>query len=105
VVELDRRGNVRVSFPTACRRAAGCSYIPAILNWVYLLKGGAPDVWRKFGVLRLWRKPQGLILGERCGITQNIGPAARKGVMRLKEHRLCMGGRESPPGQIASRDV
>jgi hypothetical protein len=54
-------------------------------------------VWRKFGVLRSWRKPQGLILGERCGITQNIGPAARKGVTRLKEHRLRMGYGKARP--------
>lgn len=47
-------------------------------NGVYLLKGGGPDVWRKFGVPRCWRKPQGLIDGKRCGTTENIGPAAQK---------------------------
>ena len=47
-------------------------------NGVYLLKGGGPDVWRKFCVPRCWRKPQGIIYGKRCGTTQNIGPAARK---------------------------
>jgi hypothetical protein len=51
---------------------------PANPNGVYLLKGGGPDVWRRFGVPRLWRKPQGLIMGKRCGATQNIGPAAHK---------------------------
>jgi hypothetical protein len=45
-------------------------------NGVYLLKGGGPDVWKKFGVPSCWRKPQGLIHGKRCGATQNIGPAA-----------------------------
>jgi hypothetical protein len=47
-------------------------------NGVYLLKGGGPDVWRKFGVPHSWRKPQGLIFGKRCGVTENIGTAARK---------------------------
>jgi hypothetical protein len=50
---------------------------PANPNGVYLLKGGGPDVWLKFGVPKLWRKPQGLIQGKRCGVTENIGPAAR----------------------------
>jgi hypothetical protein len=50
---------------------------PSNPNGVYLLKGGGPDVWRRFAVPRLWRKPQGLIFGKRCGVTENIGPAAR----------------------------
>jgi hypothetical protein len=49
---------------------------PSNPNGVYLLKGGGPDVWRRFAVPRLWRKPQGLILGKRCGVTENIGPGA-----------------------------
>ena len=51
---------------------------PRYPNAVYLLKGGGPDVWCKFGVPRCWRKPQGLTHGKRCGTTQNIGPRARK---------------------------
>jgi hypothetical protein len=51
---------------------------PSNPNGVYLLKGGGPDVWRRFAVPRLWRKPQGLIFGKRCGVTENIGAAARK---------------------------
>jgi len=51
---------------------------PANPNGVYLIKGGAPDVWRKFGVPAMWRGPQGVIIGKRCGTTENIGPAARK---------------------------
>ena len=47
-------------------------------NGVYLLKGGGPDVWQAFGVPMSWRKPQGLIVGKRCGSTENIGPAARE---------------------------
>ena len=43
-------------------------------NGVYLLKGGGPDVWRRFGVPHVWRKPQGLISGKRCGTTQNVSP-------------------------------
>jgi hypothetical protein len=50
---------------------------PRNSNGVYLLKGGGPDVWGKFGVPHCWRGPQGLIFGKRCGTTQNIGPAAR----------------------------
>ncbi len=47
-------------------------------NGVYLLKGGGPDVWLKFGVPRCWRKPQGIIHGKRCGVTENIGHAAQE---------------------------
>jgi hypothetical protein len=50
---------------------------PANPNGVYLIKGGGPDVWRKFEVPCLWRKPQGVIFGKRCGTTENIGPTAR----------------------------
>jgi hypothetical protein len=46
-------------------------------NGVYLLKGGGPDVWKKFGVPIRWRKPQGILNGKRCGVTENLGPAAR----------------------------
>lgn len=51
---------------------------PASPNGIYLLKGGGPDVWSRFGVLHRWRKPQGFIHGKRCGTTQNIGPTARR---------------------------
>ena len=50
---------------------------PTTPNGLYLIKGGGPDVWRKFSVPRCWRKPQGNILGKRCGTTENIGSAAR----------------------------
>jgi hypothetical protein len=46
-------------------------------NGVYLLKGGGPDVWQRFAVPPLWRKPQGIIQGKRCGVTENIGVAAQ----------------------------
>jgi hypothetical protein len=46
-------------------------------NGLYLLKGGGRDVWNAFGLPRRWRKRQGLIVGKRCGTTENIGPAAR----------------------------
>jgi hypothetical protein len=46
-------------------------------NGIYLLKGGGPDVWRRFSVPRRWRKPQGFIHGKRCGTTENIGRARR----------------------------
>jgi hypothetical protein len=47
-------------------------------NGLYFLKGGGRDVWRRFGVPHSWRKPQGLIFGKRCGMTQNVGPAAQE---------------------------
>jgi hypothetical protein len=58
---------------------------PANPNGVYLVKGGGPDVWRRFGVPRCWRKPQGFIHGKRCGVTENIGAAARKRWRELRE--------------------
>jgi hypothetical protein len=45
---------------------------------IYLLKGGCPGVWRRFGVPAMWRASQGVIIGKRCGTTENIGSAARK---------------------------
>lgn len=59
---------------------------PRNANGVYLLKGGGPDVWRKFGVPSCWRKPQGIIHAKRCGTTENLGPAARK--IRRNQDRL-----------------
>jgi hypothetical protein len=42
-----------------------------------------------FGVPKTWRKGQGLIVGKRCGTTENIGPAARQrrrnGLNQIKE--------------------
>ncbi|MGA8689862.1 MAG: hypothetical protein WB662_08150 [Methyloceanibacter sp.] len=44
---------------------------------MYLIKGGGPKVWKLFPRIRKkWRKPQGVIFGKRCGVTQNLGPAA-----------------------------
>lgn len=44
---------------------------------VYLIKGGGPKVWEKFGVRKQHRRLQGFICGKRCGTTANIGHAAR----------------------------
>jgi hypothetical protein len=45
---------------------------------LYLLKGGGKQVWKLFPrIKREWRKPQGVIFGKRCGVTQSLGPAAR----------------------------
>ncbi|WP_159080026.1 hypothetical protein [Methyloceanibacter sp. wino2] len=44
----------------------------------YLIKGGGPDVWERFGVRREHRRLQGLIQGKRCGTTENIGRLARE---------------------------
>ena len=46
---------------------------------LYLLKGGGKPVWKLFPRIKKdWRKPQGIIFGKRCGVTQDIGPAARE---------------------------
>jgi hypothetical protein len=68
------------SFDNCCRtrEIPWNSARPRSENGVYLLKGGGLDVWRKFGVPRCWRKPQGIIHGKRCGTTENIGSAARR---------------------------
>ena len=52
---------------------------PANPDGKYLLKGGTPAVWEKFRLPYKWRSRlgEGLIEGKRCGVTQNIGPAAR----------------------------
>jgi hypothetical protein len=46
----------------------------------YFLKGGTLAVWEAFGLPHKWRSKlgEGLIAGKRCGVTQNIGPAARR---------------------------
>jgi hypothetical protein len=45
----------------------------------YLLKGGTSAVWETFGLPGKWRSKlgEGVIEGKRCGVTQNIGFAAR----------------------------
>jgi hypothetical protein len=43
----------------------------------YLIKGGGPQVWRKFRLRKEHRRLQGFIHGKRCGVTENIGPSAR----------------------------
>jgi hypothetical protein len=51
---------------------------PSNPNGIYLLKGGGRDIWRKYAVPSIWREPQGFIVGKRCGVTENLGPKARK---------------------------
>ena len=56
---------------------------------LYLLKGGGPKVWKLFSRIRKeWRTPQGVIHGKRCGVTQNLGRAARNRVLINREERL-----------------
>jgi hypothetical protein len=43
----------------------------------YLIKGGGPKVWKKFRLRKEHRRLQGVIHGKRCGVTENIGSAAR----------------------------
>jgi hypothetical protein len=49
----------------------------------YLIKGGGPDVWERFRVRKEDRRSQGIIHGKRCGVTENLGSAARA---RLKHN-------------------
>jgi hypothetical protein len=42
-----------------------------------LIKGGGPNVWKRFNLRKEHRRLQGLICGKRCGTTENIGKAAR----------------------------
>jgi hypothetical protein len=44
----------------------------------YLIKGGGPKVWKRFRVRKKDRRLLGIIHGKRCGVTENIGAAARK---------------------------
>jgi hypothetical protein len=44
----------------------------------YLIKGGGHPVWKHFRLRKEHRRLQGLIHGKRCGVTENIGPAARR---------------------------
>jgi hypothetical protein len=45
---------------------------------LYLIKGGGPKVWKLFPhVRKKWRTAQGVIHGKRCGVSQNLGQAAR----------------------------
>ena len=44
----------------------------------YLVKGGGSKVWKRFRLRKEHRRLQGLIRGKRCGVTENIGLAARK---------------------------
>jgi hypothetical protein len=61
---------------------------PAKPNGIYLLKGGGPDVWRKYAVPSVWREPQGVIVGKRCGVTENLGPTARKRLIEPRQTSL-----------------
>ena len=74
---------------------------PSNANGVYLVKVGGPEVWRKFGVPSCWRKRQGFICGKRCGVTENIGPAARNsaGVEKARVSGLhCVPPFQNVPG-------
>jgi hypothetical protein len=44
---------------------------------LYLLKGGGPEVWRRFRIKKKFRERQGIIHGKRCGTSQSLGPTAR----------------------------
>ena len=43
----------------------------------YLIKGGGSKVWKCFHFRKEHRRLQGFIHGKRCGVTENIGVAAR----------------------------
>ncbi len=48
----------------------------------YLIKGGGQNVWKPFRLRKEHRRLQGIIFGKRCGVTQNIGRAARRRVLQ-----------------------
>ena len=51
----------------------------------YLIKGGGPKIWKRFGLRKEHRRLQGIIHGKRSGVTENIGEAAR-GRRESSEH-------------------
>jgi hypothetical protein len=52
---------------------------PANPDGKYLTKGGTRAIWDEFKLPGKWQRKLGesLIEGKRCGVTQNVGPAAR----------------------------
>ena len=70
---------------------------------LYLIKGGGPNVWKLFPRIRkAWRTGQGVIHGKRCGISQNLGPAARLTGRdcHSKNKGLINSGCGRPPGAV-----
>jgi hypothetical protein len=63
---------------------------PADPDGKYVLKGGTPEVWEAFGLPDRWRSRlgEGVIEGKRCGVTQNIGPAARNRRLRRQHEEV-----------------
>ena len=57
----------------------------------YLIKGGGPKIWNRFGIRKKHRRLQGLIFGKRCGTTENIGPAARSAKRSQQHHQISRG--------------
>ena len=59
----------------------------------YLIKGGGRKIWKRFQLRKEHRRLQGTIHGKRCGVTQNIGPAARRlAMVSRREVRIMLGG-------------
>ena len=55
-------------------------------GWLrYILKGMDPAYHKTFSIPGRHRQSQGIVLGKRCGTTQNIGPRARE--RRISEGR------------------
>jgi hypothetical protein len=68
---------VKLKIPTAGGNPG--AYNGRSYDGLYLLKGGGKFTWKLFPRIRKeWRNAQGLILGKRCGCSQNLGPAARR---------------------------
>ena len=57
----------------------------------YLIKGGGSKVWKRFRLRKEHRRLQGVIHGKRCGVTENIGAAAR----RRRKDQQCSGSPSS----------
>lgn len=52
--------------------------VAGLKGWLrYILKGVDPEHYDTFGISKKHRNTQGMVFGKRCGMTQNISPAAR----------------------------
>jgi len=51
----------------------------------YVIKGGAPKVWKQFNLRSEHRCAQGIIHGKRCGTTVSLGRAVRIRALSIKD--------------------
>jgi hypothetical protein len=68
----------------------------------YLLKGAGPDVQVELDIRAEWRVSQGSISGKRAGVTQNLGPAARRAFGQHEGVRIGSTGPVDGIGEAAN---